>query len=289
VKTTDQETAIETSLDRLAGLIDAVASRRPGAGVKDLDGWASALKSDLPSPVDSDALDQAITTAREIMVTVERLVARGTGNDMAARPGLQRIPIVRALLVRAAHHFSQQPELDKARNALVEAEAAHAQLETQVEAAIKEDNVDRVLDLRADLAVRSPKRVAEARLRVLDLEIKRAEEVAEGPRQRAEEVAARTVNVVKAVEDARVSLELAVEAARLAQQDASAARTFLSRLESRVADLRTERDQLEAATKTAGTAALRRVAGLPSGDTADAKTDASSGQPEHGRLVEVMR
>jgi uncharacterized protein YbcI len=276
--TTTSDVAVSRCIATVNEFIAKIQRKEGNTDIESAIGeWISHFRSDVGTDVDEEALAEAAASLGTILTQAETMIAKpGTDHSLVVRVARNRLSVVQAHLTRAAGTFSRQAELDAGRQALVEAETDLAKIRSRVDQAIEADDVDAVLALRTDLAVRAPKRIAEAGIAVVDLEIAKALERAAGPRRRLDEVRARKTTAEKALEDARAKLANAEAELLSATAAERTSQSVVHQLEQAAQTLKADRDQLMADSKTAGKAALRTLAGLPTTDDEDTA----------GRLVE---
>lgn len=185
------------------------------------------------------------------------------GHEAASRMAVQYMWKIAAAMDDLDAPFDRADDLDAAEQELAQREQAAKEALLHLEQAVQAGDVDAVMKLRGEVEVKHPRRIAEARTSVLQLQLEQVrarQSVAAG---RAD----RTGNLREAAEQrhAKLTQQLAqaVEDVTLANLEAGAYREAATSGAAEVRQIEAELTALKTTHEQEMQARLRRVAGLP--------------------------
>jgi hypothetical protein len=242
------------AVERLVERLDARLSGNPPQRLA-----VDDLLDDLKSQI-GDRAAVIMTAAKAIAsrydADVQRLGATEIGRNMC------RGQLANLIAIADEQYAPSSDELTDAELALAEAEEAYGQGVADLEDAVLNGDVDKILRLRAETEVVLPRAREQAELAALKQRIKRAEEARVGPASRHEAALAAKNTAAEAVADAEAVVAAAREAAETAAWAADRSEQVLSHHKQRLSILARSYEQLTHDVELEVEKRLRRLAGL---------------------------
>ena len=248
---TEQETAADAFLEVLDLHLTAIANAR----VSDL---RKALAPDV-SATDIDDIASAVFNA---VRTTDGVVRTASGGQMVETFARNRLATIQAKVESALATFDKQGDLELAERKVAKLEGGLVDARKGLDAAVESGDLDAVLRLRGECEVILPRKVAEAKVAVLDLKILRSESLQAAPAGRTSSANVELERAQKTVVEAMSSLTTAQESLHHAQTAASQAHQATASGAQYLEVLQTERRRVAESIATEAAAAIRRMAGL---------------------------
>lgn len=204
------------------------------------------------------------------------------GFEAGPRMAAQNMPRLSGAIDDLAAPFERADDLAAAEQELAQRERNAKAALAELEQAVQAGDVDAVMKLRGEVEVKHPRKIAEARTTVLELQMERVRSGQDAARARVE----RARQIHREAEQRRADLldqvKQAVEDATLAALEATRLSEAATERSSEVSNLAAELATLKNTHEAEMHARLRRIAGLP-------EPQQAGGEPARAREIGGVR
>jgi hypothetical protein len=203
-----------------------------------------------------------VTSAVQVVVGTYNSTAVRHDTNIATRHARTRIRDIARAIDQALVVFDRQADLDDAHADLDRLEREAADALSRLQAAVEQADVPAVMTLRGEVEVGYPGKLEQAQLRILDLQIEKADATCAAPRARVEQKRAVEQKATEAAEAAKAEWERLEQIRQDAAAALGAASAAAADTERHVAELQQERADLASRHQVEATNRVRRLAGL---------------------------
>lgn len=260
--TQEVEEATDAYVEHIRELLNAATSSAMISAAEDADAQLTAVYA-------KHGLDAApiVAIARRSISHINGVIGLGAiqVNDMVRRGALALLDEVYSAVDALAAPKSSNG-IEAAESKLATLQAQYQQALADLQEAMQERNLDRVVALKARVDVELPAAVEDAQLEVADLQVASTQAATKRPTERAAACAAKHVTAIERLDRAREELQAAGEAAERAAKLRGAADLSVGEAHRRVTDAQSARDALAHQIDADRNRRFRRMAGLPDDD-----------------------
>ncbi|MGI8881051.1 MAG: hypothetical protein ACR2KJ_11215 [Jatrophihabitans sp.] len=257
--TKPRQTPKQRAVNAYLAALSQILGGATDVGLADLE--ENLTRAAAGSPLVEAEVAECIRTGRKQLANVTAMRANERDRIATAAAGAA-ITTLTAELHCALVEFEGQSDLDLAASAAVKADATYDSVLAQLEKAVERADIDKVMRLRGEVEVTLPQKVAEARLRHLELQVGRAEAQRDSLEPRTEQAIRAQRVALKAIEAAKQALDQAVERHTQQRVEVAQADDQVRRANAVLADREQQLEEMRATHKAESSKRLRRLAGL---------------------------